>query len=70
MQIDPENFKFIFSLIENHHVFSNQFTFPQVLLKSELKVTFYKLANDGSASGFVLSNVQWKVFEGHINNYI
>ena len=68
--MDSKSFKFIFFLIENHHIFFNQSTYPQALLKSQLKFAFYKLANDEIASGFVPLITQWRVFEGHIDNYI
>ncbi len=55
--MDPKSFKFIFSLIKNYHIFSNQSTCLQASIKSKLKVVFYKLANDDNASKFVLSIV-------------
>ena len=68
--MDPESFKFILSLIENHPIFFNRSTCPQASVKSQLKVALYKLAHDGSASGFVPSSAQWGVSEGHINNCV
>lgn len=68
--MDPKSFKFILSLIKDHPIFYNRSTCLQASVESQLKVNLYKLAHDGSASGFVPSSAQWGVSEGHINNCI
>ncbi len=57
-------------MIENYYIFFNQSICLETLMESQLKVVFYKHANDGSVSGFVHSNAQWVESESYINNCI
>ena len=67
-RMDPQSFEHILDLIRNSPIFYNRSTSSQAPIDQQLKLALYKLANDGSASGFRHSSNQWGVSEGHINN--
>lgn len=57
-RIDPHSFDHILELIRNSLIFYNRSTFSQAPIDQQLKLALYKLANDGSASGFRHSSNQ------------
>ncbi len=65
-RMSPESFKHIASLIEGNNVFHNNSTSQQASIKTQLKIALWRLANDGSSSGYRPSASQWGVSEGHI----
>ena len=64
-RMNPE---YIVRLISNNLVFHNNSTSQQAPVESQLKIALWKLAHDGSASGFRPSASQQGVSEGHISD--
>ena len=67
-RMEPQSFVHILGLIQNCHIFRNNSKCPQASVSSQLKIALYKLAQNGSGSGFKPSSSQWGVSEGHIYN--
>ena len=68
MRMDPQSFRYILNLIKDNRIFKNDSINQQASVSSQLKIALYKLAHDGSGSGFKPSSSQWAVSEGHIYN--
>ena len=67
-RMDPQSFIHVLRLIQNSPIFQNNSNRPQASISSQLKIALYKLAQNGSGSGFRPSSTQWGVSEGHIYN--
>ena len=68
-RISPESFRHILGLISNNSIFYNNANPQQTPIETQLKIALWKLANNGSVSGFRPSASQWGVSEGHIYDY-
>ena len=66
--MDSQSFKYMLVLLKDNPIFYNKLTSLQAPVDQQLKLALYKLANDGSASGFRHSSNYWGASEGHINN--
>lgn len=69
-RMEPTSFQFVLDLIKDNHIFTNKSNCEQDLVSSQLKIALYKLAHDGSGSGYVPASGQWGVSEGHISNCV
>ena len=67
-RMEPQSFKYILALLKDNPIFYHKSTSRQAPVDQQLKLALYKLANDGSASGFRHSSNYWGASEGHINN--